>query len=158
MSLHNYPLTEFFIGCIFSNDPLDRQGSPSAHCNADNALPPQPADIATLCSPSSASHASDGHEHTTASSRCRHSRLQVSRSLPVNMPHMVYLLKRPRCDLVCVYPSQLRPRTHMSVPPLWEHILCGQLLPTRGVASLCPPVESRRGAQEPHQYYSQRSQ
>ena len=28
--------------------------------------PPQPADIATLCSSSSASHASDGHEHTTA--------------------------------------------------------------------------------------------
>ena len=26
----------------------------------------QPPDIATLCSPSSASHASDGHEHTTA--------------------------------------------------------------------------------------------
>ena len=60
------PLTEFFIGCTLSNDPLDRQASPSAHCNAGSASPPQPADIATLCSPSSASHASDGHEHTTA--------------------------------------------------------------------------------------------
>ena len=60
------PLTEFFIGCILSNDPLDRQASPSAHCNAGSASPPQPADIATLCSTSSASHASDGHEHTTA--------------------------------------------------------------------------------------------
>ena len=59
------PLTEFFIGCILSNDPLD-QASLSAHCNAGSASPPQPADIATLCSPSSASHASDGHEHTTA--------------------------------------------------------------------------------------------
>ena len=39
------PLTEFFIGCIFSNEPLDRQGPPSAHCNADSATPPQPADI-----------------------------------------------------------------------------------------------------------------
>ena len=48
------PLTEFFIGCI-SNDPCDRQGSP-----------PQPADTATLCSPGSTSHASDGHEDTTA--------------------------------------------------------------------------------------------
>ena len=39
---------EFFIGCIFSNDPLNRQGSPSAHCNAGSASPPQPADTATL--------------------------------------------------------------------------------------------------------------
>ena len=60
------PLTEFFIGCTFSNDPSDRQASPSAHCNAGSASPPQPADIATLCSPSSANHASDGHEDTTA--------------------------------------------------------------------------------------------
>ena len=27
------PLTKFFIGCIFSNDPLDRQGSSSAQCD-----------------------------------------------------------------------------------------------------------------------------
>ena len=60
------PLTEFFIACIFSNDPLDRQALPSAHCNAGSASPPQPADIAMLCSPSSAAHASDGHEHTAA--------------------------------------------------------------------------------------------
>ena len=60
------PLTEFFIGCIYSIDPLDRKGSSSAHCNAGSASPPQPPDIATLCSPSGASHASDGHEHTTA--------------------------------------------------------------------------------------------
>ena len=59
------PLAEFFIGCIYFNDPLDRQASPSAHCNGGNASPP-PADIATLCSPSSTSHASDGHGHTTA--------------------------------------------------------------------------------------------
>ena len=60
------PLMEFFIGCIISNDPLDCQALPSAHCNACSASPPQPPDIATHCSPSSASHASDGHEHTTA--------------------------------------------------------------------------------------------
>ena len=66
MPPHNYRLTEFFIGCILSNNPLDRQALPSAHCNAGSASPPQPPDIATLCSPSSASHASDGHEHTTA--------------------------------------------------------------------------------------------
>ena len=38
----------------------------SVHCNAGSASPPQPADIAALCSPSSASHASDGHEDTAA--------------------------------------------------------------------------------------------
>ena len=60
------PLTEFFIGCIFTNDPSDRQASPSAHCNAGSASPPQPADTTTLCIPSSASHASDGHVRTMA--------------------------------------------------------------------------------------------
>ena len=122
------PLTEFFIGCTFSTDPLDRQALPSAHCDAGSASPPQPADIATLCSPSSASHASDGHQDTTAS------RVPlVSRSFPVSAPHMVCLLKQPRCDLFCVHPSQSRPHSHMSVPPKWEHILCAQLLPTREV-------------------------
>ena len=56
---------------------------------------------------------------------------RVSRSMPVNMPHMVYLLKRHRCNLVCVHPSQSRPNSHMSVPPKWDHILCAQLLLTR---------------------------
>ena len=52
---------------------------------------------------------------------CYHSYHWVSRSMPVSAPHMVHLLKRPRCDLVCVHPSQPRPRSHMSVPPKWEH-------------------------------------
>ena len=60
------PLTNLSIGCIFSNDPLDRQGSSSAHCNAGSASPSHPADIAALCSPSSASCASDSHADTTA--------------------------------------------------------------------------------------------
>ena len=59
------PLTEFFIGCIRSNDPLDRQPLSSAHRNHGSASLPQLPDITTLCSTSSASHASDGHEHTT---------------------------------------------------------------------------------------------
>ena len=105
------PLTEFFIGCIFSNDPLDRQASPSAHCNAGSASPPLPADIATLCSPSSASHASDGHEHTTVPRVLP----QPPPGLEKYVPHMVYLLKRHRCDLVCVHPSQSRSHSHMSV-------------------------------------------
>ena len=61
--------------------------------------------------------------------------------MPVNILHMVYLLKRHRCDLVCVQLSQLRPHSHMSVPPMWEHILCAQLLPTREVQ--VPPLRER---------------
>ena len=131
------PLTEFFIGCILSNDPLDRHALSSAHCNNGNASSPQPPDITTLCSTSSASHASDGHEDTTAP-RGYHSRHRVSRNMPVSTPHMVYLLKRHRCDLVCVHPCQSRPRSHMSAPPKWEPILCAQLLPTREVQ--VPPL------------------
>ena len=51
MPPHNYLLTEFFIGCIFSNDPLDRQALPSAHCNADSVSPPQPPDIGYALQP-----------------------------------------------------------------------------------------------------------
>ena len=39
---------------------------------------------------------------------CYYSRHGVSRSMPINLPHMVYLLDRHRC-LVCVHPSQSRP-------------------------------------------------
>ena len=60
------PLTEFFIGCIFSNDPFDRQGASSAQCDTGRASPPQPPDIATTCSLSSSSLDGDGHVHTTA--------------------------------------------------------------------------------------------
>ena len=63
---------------------------------------------------------------------------RVSRSVPVNLPHMVYLLKRHRCDLVCLHISQSRTQSYMSVPPKWEHILCAQLLHTREVQ--VPPL------------------
>ena len=131
------PLTEFFIGCIFSHEPLDRQASPSAHCNAGSASPPQPTDIATLCSPSSASHASDGHEDTTAprvspqpppgfekyASQC------ASHGLPVKAAPV-----RPRlCTSISV-----TPHSHISVPSKWKHILCARLLPTREVQ--VPPL------------------
>ena len=64
---------------------------------------------------------------------CHHSRLRVSRSMPVSASHMVYLSKPPRCVLVCVHPSQSRLHSHISVPPMWEHTLCAQLPPTREV-------------------------
>ena len=60
------PLTEFFIGCIFSNDPLDRQGSSSAQSDIGSVpLPPHP-DITTTCTLSSSSFDSDDHVRTLA--------------------------------------------------------------------------------------------
>ena len=43
------PLTEFFIGCIFSNDPFDRQRSSSAQGDIGSVSPPPLPDIATTC-------------------------------------------------------------------------------------------------------------
>ena len=60
------PLKEFFIGCIFSNDPFDCQGSSSAQGDTGSASPPQPPDIATTCSLSSSSLDRDGHVRTMA--------------------------------------------------------------------------------------------
>ena len=131
------PLTEFFIGCIFSNNPLDRQTLPSAHCSAGNASPPQPPDIATLCTPAAPAMLATV-TRTLRPRACHHSRHRVSRGMPTCAPLMAYLLKRHRCDLVCVHLSQSRPHSHMSIPPKWEHILCAQLLPTGEVQ--VPPL------------------
>ena len=48
------PLTEFIIGCIFSNNPLERQGfdrqrSSSAQGDTGSVSPPPPPDIAMTC-------------------------------------------------------------------------------------------------------------
>ena len=115
------PLTEFFIGCIFSNDPLDRQGSPSAHCNVDSTSPPHPADIATLCSPSSASHASDGHGHTTAPRVSpqpppgleKYAHLCASHCIPVKAAPV-----RPR---LCTPISVTLPQPHVSTTQVGTH-------------------------------------
>ena len=111
------PLTEFFIGCILSNDPLDLQASPSAHCYADSASHlHNPLTLRPFAAPAAqamlATVTSTLRPHV-----CYYSLLRVSRSMPVSTPHMVYLLKRHRC--VCVHLSQSRPHSHMSVPPKW---------------------------------------
>ena len=64
-------------------------------------------------------------------------RLQVSLLMPTCAPHMAYLLKRHHCDPGYVQLSQSRPHSLLLVPSMWEHILCGQLLPTREVQVSC---------------------
>ena len=60
------PITEFFIGCIFSNDPFDRQRPSSAQGDIGSvSLPPLP-DTATTCTLSSSSLDSDDHVRTLA--------------------------------------------------------------------------------------------
>ena len=60
------PITEFFIGCIFSNDPFDRQSSSSVQGDVGSVpLPPLP-DIATTCTLSSSSLYSNDPVRTLA--------------------------------------------------------------------------------------------
>ena len=144
------PLTEFFIGCIFSNGPFDRQGSSSAQCDTGSASPPQPPDIATTCSLSSSSVDRDGHVHTTAphvllqpppgleNSACQHS----SHGIPVKAA-----LVRPRlCTAISVTP----PQPHVST----THVRTHPVRPaTTGKRSACTvlagthnPVDADPGA------------
>ena len=98
------PLTEFLIGCIFSNDPFDREGTSSAQGDTGSASPPQPPDDR------------DGHVRTVDPRVL----LQPPPSLEQYAPGYVQL-------------SQSRPHSLLFVPSMWEHILFAQLLLAREV-------------------------
>ena len=95
--------------------------SPSAHCNAGSASPPQPADIATLCSPSSASNASDGHEHTTAP----HVLLQPPQGLEKYArqcaSHGIPVKAAPVRPCLCTSISVTLPQPHVSTTLVGSH-------------------------------------
>ena len=138
------PLTEFFIGCIFSNDPFDRQRSSSAEGDIGSvSLPPLP-DIAATCTLSSSSLDSDDHVRTLAPRVLLQPppisnsmpRLQVSLLTPTCALHMAYLLKRHLCDSGYVQLSQSRPHSLLLVTSMWEHIMRAQLLRAREVLVL----------------------
>ena len=97
----------------FSNDPFDRHALPSAHCNAGGGSPLQPPDIASLCS-SASRH--EPHYGSTCPTAAATGSREVYPSVCLKWQTC---LKRPRCDLVCVHPSQSCPQSHMSVPPKW---------------------------------------
>ena len=115
------PLTEFFIGCILSNDPLDRQALPSAHCSAGNASPPQPPDFAALCSPSSASHASDGHEHTTASHVLLQTPPGLEKCACQHASHGIHVKAAPVRHRLCTAISVTPPQPHVSTTHVGTH-------------------------------------
>ena len=104
------PLTEFFVGCVYTNDPLDRSIPPPTHGNARSASLPQPIDIATVYSPCSTSRTS-GRSAPRARLHSRHRLHQVSRIK--QGPHMGSLLEQRPCDTVRIHLPQLRPRSYM---------------------------------------------
>ena len=66
-------------------------------------------------------------------STLRHRRHQVSRIKPSLSSSHGIPVKQRRCDPVRIHPPQLRPRTYMSVPPRWEHMLILQQPPAKEV-------------------------
>ena len=101
------PLTEFFLGCTYSNDPVDRSVPPPTHGNASSSQQHQPHQWSfgpTRAAPL----------YATAATRSRGS------SPPLSSSHGIPEKQR-WCDPVRIHPPQLRPRSHMSVPPMREH-------------------------------------
>ena len=115
------PPTEFFIGCILSNDPFDRQAPPLAHCKAGSASPPQPDNIATLCSPSSASHASDGHEHTTAPHVSQEPPPGLEKYARQYASHFIPVKAAPVRPRLCTSISVTSPQPHVSTTQVGSH-------------------------------------
>ena len=116
------PLTEFFIGCILSNDPLDRQGFAIGTLQCWQRLTCLNLDdIATLCSPSGESHASDGHEHTTAP----HVLLQPPPGLEnyacQHASHGILVKAAPVRPRLCTTISVTRPQPHVSSTHVGSH-------------------------------------
>ena len=99
----------------------DRQGSSSAHYDADSASPPQPADIATLCSPTSASHASDGHEHTTAPRVSPQPPLRLEKYAGQYASHCVPAKAAPVRPRLCASISVTPPQLHVCTTQVGTH-------------------------------------
>ena len=111
------PLTEFFLGCVYTNDPLDRCVPPPTHGNASSASLPQPIDIATIYSPSSTSRTS-GRLHAHAPSAPR----PESRELcPLVASHVIPVKAapvRPRLRTSTSFPS---PQPHVCTTQVGTH-------------------------------------
>ena len=106
------PLTEFFIGCIFSNDPLDRQNfdrqrPSSVQDDIGCVSPPVLPDIVTTCPLTSSSLDCDDLVRTLTPRAL----LQPPPGLEQYALHMAYLLKRHLYDPGYVQLSQSRPHS-----------------------------------------------
>ena len=115
-------LTEFFLRCIYPNDPMDRSVPPPTHGNASSASLPQPIDIATIYSLSSTSRTSDRHVCTTAP----RARLQSAPPPPQGLEDQTHLSSSHG---ILVEATPVRPRLHTStsVPSLQPHVSTTQV-------------------------------
>ena len=110
------PITEFFTGCIFSNDPLDRQNFVRQHPSSiqgPRALLQPPPGLEQLAPPPGPAIGS--HLHT-----------------------MAHLLQLHLYELGYVQLFQLRLHSPLFVPPMWDHIIYVQPLQAREVP--VPPL------------------
>ena len=110
------PLTEFFLGCIHSKDPLDRSVPPPAHGFAHSASLPQPSDIATINSLSSTSNSSGPHACTQVSRARLHSAPPQPPGLEDQAPlisHHGIPVKAAPVRPHLLHPPQFRPCSHM---------------------------------------------
>ena len=128
-------LAEFFFGCIFSNDLLDRQ-------NFDRQSPPSVQDDiggdspSLTCTLTRSSLDCDDLVRTLAPRACcshrRDSnslpRLQASLLMLTCALHMAYLLQRDLYDPGYVQRFQSRTHSSLLVPSMWEHVMHDQLL------------------------------
>ena len=109
-------LTEFFLGCIHSKDPLDRSVPPRAHGLAHSASLPQPSDIATINSLSSTSSSSGPHACTPVSRARLHSAPPPPPGLEDQAPlisHHGIPVKAAPVRPIYIHPPQFRPCSHM---------------------------------------------
>ena len=128
------PLTEFFIGCIFSNDPLDCQnfGRQSPSSVQDDIGIDSPSLTCTLTRSSldcddlvsSAATAQDSNSSP---------RLLVPLLVLTCTLHMAGLLQLHLYELGYVQLFQLRLHSSLLVPPMWDHSIYVQPLQAREV-------------------------
>ena len=129
------PLTEFFIGCIFSNDPFDRQCPSSVQDDIGSVSLPPLLDIATTCALSSSSLDSDDLVRTLAPRALLQPPPGLEQYAPPPGLAIDAHLRTPH-DPGYVQLSQSRPHSTLLVPSMWEHIMHDQLLLAREVLVL----------------------
>ena len=109
------PLTEFFLGCIHSKDPLDHSVPPPAHGPAHSASLPQPSDIATINSLSSTSNSSGPHACTQVS----RARLHSARPQPPGLQGQAPLISHHGIPVKAAPVPSLQP--HVSTTQVGTH-------------------------------------
>ena len=116
------PLTEFLLGCIYSNDPLDRSVPSLTHGPAHSASLSQPSDIAIINSLSTTSSSSRRHACTPVSRARLHSAPPPPPGLEDQAPWI-----SPHGILVKAVAVRPLLHTSTSVPSMQPHVCTTQV-------------------------------